>query len=723
MPCATIQYAHDQAVDGDTILIATGVYTENIVLSKDIILVGTDAEATIIDGQRQERVIRMSFNPPLDVAIRHLTLRNGIGGLLTSNGTTLVEGSVLYNNAAIADSGLNRDGGGIYSFGTLSVRDTTIVSNTGLYGGGIYARGSLTMSHSVVSMNEARSGGIGSGVSIGVVGPSQSYINNSTISQNRGRAAIRVAGAEDSLTLAYSTVVFNQAVTTTTDPGLLIGNDQTITLTNSIVANNTGHPTSASQCIGVNYVSLGHNISSDDSCNLVATNDFPNTNPLLGLLQDNGGPTWTHAIGPDSPAVDAGSNNDCPATDQRGRVRPFDGDDDSTAVCDIGPYEYGSDDTPPPPQTNRYVAPTGSDVGNNCLVEALPCATVQHAINQAFSSGETVYIAAGVYSETVTIAKNITLQGADAATTILDGGDQATRVIQMSYTPFYDVVVRNLTIRHGQGGILTSGGQFQLENSRVYGNDAAGAFFDEGGGLYLLGPTIISNTAVYSNSGQYGGGIYARAPLTLAHSAVYSNTASESGGGVSIAIPESDRRVVLSNSTLSGNSANAAGGFEVGSTNTAVSMTHVTIAYNGVPTASNTPGGVGVVSSVTVTMANTIVAHNVGGRQCSFEFDATSLGGNLSSDDSCGMTAGSDQLTSNVLLAPLRDNGGATWTHALWVGSTAVDAAESTYCLPVDQRGVSRPIGPACDSGAYEADGSEIPPMSNYQLFLPLLAR
>ena len=84
----------------------------------------------------------------------------------------------------------------------------------------------------------------------------------------------------------------------------------------------------------------GHNISSDDTCGFDPANgSMPNTDPLLGPLQDNGGPTWTQALLWGSPAIDAGENNSCPPTDQRGVLRPLDGNGDGIAMCDIGSFE------------------------------------------------------------------------------------------------------------------------------------------------------------------------------------------------------------------------------------------------------------------------------------------------------------------------------------------------------------------------------------------------
>ena len=100
---------------------------------------------------------------------------------------------------------------------------------------------------------------------------------------------------------------------------------------NTIVSGGNSTP-GAQNCSGL-LVSVGHNIDSRDQCGFSAATDKKNTDPLLGPLQDNGGPAKTRAITTDSPAFDAGSGDLCPATDERGAVRP------QAAACDIGAFE------------------------------------------------------------------------------------------------------------------------------------------------------------------------------------------------------------------------------------------------------------------------------------------------------------------------------------------------------------------------------------------------
>ena len=96
--------------------------------------------------------------------------------------------------------------------------------------------------------------------------------------------------------------------------------------------------------------SKGYNLSDDGSCNFHNSGDRNNTNPMLGPLQNNGGPTQTQALLPGSPAIDAGNPSGCRdgkgnliTTDQRNYPRPNTEDIEDKKGCDMGAYEKQSD--------------------------------------------------------------------------------------------------------------------------------------------------------------------------------------------------------------------------------------------------------------------------------------------------------------------------------------------------------------------------------------------
>jgi hypothetical protein len=119
-----------------------------------------------------------------------------------------------------------------------------------------------------------------------------------------------------------------------------IFNSGTATLQNSIISN------SGPNCSGA-ITSHGYNLISDGSCAFSGPGDMNNTDPKLGPIQNNGGPTQTMALPSGSPAVDAGNPSGCTdgaghllRTDQRGKPRP---DTEDTGGCDMGAYERQSD--------------------------------------------------------------------------------------------------------------------------------------------------------------------------------------------------------------------------------------------------------------------------------------------------------------------------------------------------------------------------------------------
>src|SRR5262249_46819937 len=114
-----------------------------------------------------------------------------------------------------------------------------------------------------------------------------------------------------------------------------VGQAATCQLRNSIISGDGNGPNFFADPRST-IVSLGHNLSSDDGSGfLTGPDDLINTSPLLGPLQDNGGPTTTMALLAGSPAIDAGDNADAPDFDQRGPGFPR----IVGGTTDIGAYE------------------------------------------------------------------------------------------------------------------------------------------------------------------------------------------------------------------------------------------------------------------------------------------------------------------------------------------------------------------------------------------------
>jgi len=138
---------------------------------------------------------------------------------------------------------------------------------------------------------------------------------------------------EAELAINNSTIAFNSAKW----GGGVANSDGTVNVKNTIVAGNTVHAGGAGpNCDSSGTITTSYNLESGSDCGFTGTGDLQGADADLGSLQDNGGPTWTHALSADSPAINAGSCTDIagnPVTiDQRGVLR--------ISPCDIGAYEY-----------------------------------------------------------------------------------------------------------------------------------------------------------------------------------------------------------------------------------------------------------------------------------------------------------------------------------------------------------------------------------------------
>src|SRR5262249_31154114 len=119
-----------------------------------------------------------------------------------------------------------------------------------------------------------------------------------------------------------------------------IYNVGTLTARNTIIAGNTGDVPDLAGNLG----SLGHNLIGDSRGGSgFHVTDLLNVNPLLGPLQDNGGPTFTHALLPRSPAINAGDNTGAPDSAQRGPGFPR----IVGGTTNIGAFEAQATNRPP----------------------------------------------------------------------------------------------------------------------------------------------------------------------------------------------------------------------------------------------------------------------------------------------------------------------------------------------------------------------------------------
>lgn len=478
-----------------------------------------------------------------------------VAGTGSSRLFTVNSGSALAGHSLTVTGGdSGTDAGGLFNDGgSLTLNNSKVTNNTGHVGGGILCvNGLLILTNTTVSGNHGtfQTGGLhqdgsratltgctfsgnatdNNGGAIYATGGGVCRIVQCTFSDNEagtvgggsGGALMTYAGAQ--VHLLHSTIANNSASGAGGGIQVSTGQGVTVTLDHCIVADNTVTPATASDING-DYTAKNVNlvVSHPDG---TRSGTIPlATDPLLSPLGDWGGLTQTIFLGLGSPAIDAGAAAASPPlTDQRGRVRVNDGDNDTVATIDLGAYEVGT-------TTVTSAAGSGSDTLRE-IIESSP-------------GHEWIFFDGGVFDGSpgarVDLGSEIEVKGnvlhidaSDTALGVTLDGNDATRILNIDANSAVEIDKVNFTGgftgsgEHGAG--ILSAGDLVARNSVFSSNNAGGS----GGGLEVTGSLIAEDLVFDGNSAtEHGGGLRYNesGTLTLTGCSFANNSAGLSGGG------------------------------------------------------------------------------------------------------------------------------------------------------------------------------------------------
>jgi predicted outer membrane repeat protein len=383
--------------DGTPHIIPWQSSAAHVMVTDPVTIVGPGAAALTVTANGTDRVMTVNTEPGQTVSLSGLTLAGGIASG-PGGGIDLVNSNLNVTNSVITGNHASTRGGGIYASafaGAVTVSDSTISGNTAGGGGGVYASlkgtASLLLTNCTLTGNKAGAQGGAGGGAIAIAGPVGSapgvfHVTGCTLAGNsasgQGGGAISVFRLPADTAITNSTIVNNLApsggamlvrvgsfntgavsVTSTTMTGNTAtagagafagdgggiavrpfgGGPFNLLLQSSIVAGNVAADGQSDLAATAGYTfTADHSLigvsdtvafSAASANNLMGTAAAP-LDPRLGGLKDNGGPTMTVSLRPNSPAIDGGSNPGNLTTDQRGFPRVF------GPAPDIGAVEY-----------------------------------------------------------------------------------------------------------------------------------------------------------------------------------------------------------------------------------------------------------------------------------------------------------------------------------------------------------------------------------------------
>ncbi|MGH7129467.1 MAG: choice-of-anchor Q domain-containing protein, partial [Planctomycetaceae bacterium] len=322
--------------------------TGDLDIADNLRIIGDPDGNAAIDANALDRIFDVL--PGVSLELVNITVTNGVandGGAIRNRGMlTVTGGAIRDSHATFLGGGLFNDGdatltgaqitgnssdfrgGGVYNFdaagaNVLVITNATLDDNhSAARGGGIYNDDQLVLGQSTLSNNTAGSRGGG------LFNSGGASLANVTVSGNRAASQGGGIGNERQIVINSSTIVDNQADASGGGVSSISNGVEflQVTVKNSIIAENLG--LMANNDVNGAFVSNGNNLIGDAGTasgfiNGASGDQVGNAqnpiDPLLGSLDDNGGPAFTHAPLFGSPVIDAGNNTGAPNVDQRGR--------------------------------------------------------------------------------------------------------------------------------------------------------------------------------------------------------------------------------------------------------------------------------------------------------------------------------------------------------------------------------------------------------------------
>jgi len=549
----TIQEGIDASSHGDTVIVAEGIYVENVHLKgKNITLTGTDplngaaVANTVIDGDQSGSVVTFWGTEGASCVLCGFTIRNGkgefgggiCGGDYPYDVHTL---ATIRNNVIVANSSFRTVDSGVYGGGLYGcdglIENNVIAGNfTENVGGGL-CECDGTIQNNVITGNSATFGG-GLGFCDGAMQNNLIAGNSVMWRSGHGGGLYRCNGI-----VRNNTIVYNMA---NWGGGLDFSEG---TILNCVIWGNTAREgpqinrssTPTYSCIQ-GWTGGAGNIFADPR---FPDPDGPDNNPAT--YEDN-----NYRLSPGSPCINRGRNESwmAGAVDLDGNPRIVDG------TVDMGAYEY------------CYLGPWYVDC--SVLVSgdgrSWPTAfkTVREGIDVA-GDGDEIIVAKGIYRENVRFrGKDVVLHSTDpgdptvVSTTVIDGGQKGS-VVTFDGGETAECLLHGFTIQNGladYGGGICGGTENRHTRATIRSNVVAQnrAVYDGGGVAFFDG--LIENNVVSGNSaGDRGGGLH-DCRGTIRNNTIAGNTAFYSGGGL-YWCPG-----MIEGNTVSANSAGRGGGLD-----------------------------------------------------------------------------------------------------------------------------------------------------------------